>query len=79
MTMDVAVFGAAGSMGTRVYFVTNPAHPPIYNGETDPEARRDYFGSGKAKQAIVKALMQGPEETSENTAHTNFVEGRSLV
>jgi D-apionate oxidoisomerase len=44
------------------YFVTHPAHPPIYNDETDPEARRDYFGSGKAKQAIVNALMQGPEE-----------------
>ena len=44
------------------YFVTHPAHPPIYNEETDPEARRDFFGSGKAKQAIVNALMQGPEE-----------------
>ena len=44
------------------YFVTHPAHPPIYNDETDPEARRDFFGSGKAKQAIVNALMQGPEE-----------------
>lgn len=44
------------------YFVTHPAHPPIFNDETDPEARRDFFGSGKAKQAIVNALMQGPEE-----------------
>lgn len=44
------------------YFVTHPAHPPIFNDETDPEARRDYFGSGKARQAIVNALMQGPEE-----------------
>lgn len=44
------------------YFVTHPAHPPIFNDETDPEARRDHFGSGKAKQAIVNALMQGPEE-----------------
>jgi len=44
------------------YFVTHPAHPPVFNDETDPEARRDYFGSGKAKQAIVSALMQGPEE-----------------
>ncbi|MGO9111095.1 MAG: phosphogluconate dehydrogenase C-terminal domain-containing protein [Thermoguttaceae bacterium] len=43
------------------YFVTHPAHPPVYNDETDPEARRDFFGSGKAKQAIVCALMQGPE------------------
>ena len=44
------------------YFVTHPAHPPIYNDETDPAARRDYFGGGKARQAIVNALMQGPEE-----------------
>jgi D-apionate oxidoisomerase len=44
------------------YFVTHPAHPPVFNDETDPEARRDFFGSGKAKQAIVSALMQGPEE-----------------
>jgi D-apionate oxidoisomerase len=44
------------------YFVTHPAHPPVFNDEMDPEARRDFFGSGKAKQAIVNALMQGPEE-----------------
>lgn len=44
------------------YFVTHPAHPPVFNDEVDPEARRDFFGSGKARQAIVNALMQGPEE-----------------
>lgn len=44
------------------YFVTHPAHPPVFNDETDPEARRDFFGSNLAKQAIVCALMQGPEE-----------------
>jgi D-apionate oxidoisomerase len=44
------------------YFVTHPAHPPVFNDETDAEARRDFFGSGKAKQAIVSALMQGPED-----------------
>jgi hypothetical protein len=44
------------------YFVTHPAHPPVFNDETNPEARRDFFGSGIAKQAIVCALMQGPEE-----------------
>ncbi len=43
------------------YFVTHPAHPPIFNDETDPECRRDFFGSGKARQAIVSALMQGPD------------------
>lgn len=42
-------------------FVTHPAHPPIFNDEQDIEARRDYFGSGLAKQSIVSALMQGTE------------------
>lgn len=45
-----------------VYFVTHPCHPPIFNDETDPEAKRDYFGGLKAKQGIVSALMQGPDE-----------------
>lgn len=44
------------------YFVTHPAHPPLYNDETDVDARRDFFGSGLARQAIVNALVQGPEE-----------------
>ncbi|MDQ3813854.1 MAG: NAD(P)-binding domain-containing protein [Armatimonadota bacterium] len=44
------------------YFVTHPAHPPVFNDETDWDARRDFFGSGLAKQALVCALMQGPEE-----------------
>jgi hypothetical protein len=43
------------------YFVTHPCHPPVVNDETDPEARRDFFGAIKAKQNIVCALMQGPE------------------
>lgn len=43
------------------YFVTHPCHPPVVNDETDPEARRDFFGAIKAKQHIVCALMQGPE------------------
>ena len=44
------------------YFVTHPCHPPIFNDETDAEAKRDFFGGVKAKQSIVCALMQGPEE-----------------
>src|SRR5918993_774371 len=43
------------------YFVTHPCHPPVVNDETDPEAKRDFFGAIKAKQHIVCALMQGPE------------------
>jgi D-apionate oxidoisomerase len=43
------------------YFVTHPCHPPVLNDETDPEAKRDYFGGIKAKQHIVCSLMQGPD------------------
>ncbi|WP_118134482.1 phosphogluconate dehydrogenase C-terminal domain-containing protein [Oceanicella sp. SM1341] len=44
------------------YFVTHPCHPPIFNDETDMAAKRDHFGGIAAKQGIVNALMQGPEE-----------------
>jgi len=43
------------------YFITHPCHPPIYNDEVTPEAKADHFGGIAAKQAIVCALMQGPE------------------
>ncbi len=55
----------AGEMPERAdvtYFVTHPCHPPIFNDETTPEAKRDFFGGVGAKQHIVCALMQGPEE-----------------
>ena len=42
-------------------FVAHPCHPPIFNDETDLEAKRDYFGGIKAKQAIVCALLRGDE------------------
>ena len=28
-------------------FVAHPCHPPIFNDETDMEAKRDYFGASK--------------------------------
>lgn len=43
------------------YFVTHPCHPPLFNDETEAEARNDHFG-GIAKQHVVCALMQGPED-----------------
>lgn len=43
------------------YFVTHPCHPPIFNAETDMLAKRDFFGGEHAQQAIVCAMMQGPE------------------
>ena len=54
----------AGELPARediTYFVTHPCHPPIFNDETDPKAKTDYFGGVYAKQNIVCALMQGPE------------------
>lgn len=44
------------------YFITHPCHPPIFNDETEPAAKADHFGGIAAKQHIVNALMQGPEE-----------------
>lgn len=57
------------------YFVTHPCHPPIFNDETETPAKRDFFGGIAAKQAIVSALMQGPEEhfaVGEEIARTIF-------
>ena len=42
-------------------FVTHPCHPPIFNDETDPAAKTDYFGGVAAKQAIVCAVQNGSE------------------
>lgn len=45
-------------------YVTHPTHPPLYDllDEPDIEARRDYWGGGKAHQAIVFAVAWGDEE-----------------
>ena len=43
------------------YFMSHPCHPPIWNDETEMEAKRDYFGGIAAKQGIVNCLIQGPE------------------
>ncbi len=64
ITLDAAA-PFAGHLPDRpdlVYFVAHPCHPPIFNDETTPEGRKDYFGGGAAKQSITSALMQGPEE-----------------
>jgi D-apionate oxidoisomerase len=53
------------------YFICHPCHPPIVNDETDPEARLDFFGAIKAKQHVVCALMQGPED--------DYAEGEEIV
>jgi len=54
----------AGELPERAditYFVTHPCHPSIFRYEPTREAQKDYFGGVKAQQAIVCALMQGPE------------------
>jgi len=54
--------GELPARGDVTYFVTHPCHPPLFDDETDPEARADFFGGVRARQHIVCALMQGPEE-----------------
>jgi D-apionate oxidoisomerase len=49
-------------------FVAHPCHPSVFNDETDLEAKRDYFGGLKARQAIVCALLRG------NEAHYDLAE-----
>ena len=67
-TMVIALDAAApfaGHLPARpdlTYFVTHPCHPPIFNDETELDAKADHFGGLKAKQHIVNALMQGPDE-----------------
>jgi hypothetical protein len=64
MVLDAAA-PFAGHLPQRkdlTYFVTHPCHPPIFNDETEMAAKLDRFGGIAAKQHIVNALMQGPEE-----------------
>ncbi len=55
----------AGEMPARsnvTYFVTHPCHPSVFNYEDSADKQSDFFGGVLAKQHIVCALMQGPEE-----------------
>jgi len=80
-TLLVALDAAApyaGEMPDRPdlwYFVTHPCHPPVISDETDPRAQKDFFGGVYAKQHIVCALQQGPEEAyalGEQVARTIY-------
>ena len=58
-------------------FVTHPTHPMLYSllEEESPEARRDYWGGGLARQALVFAVGWGDEgraETVEQLAMDMF-------
>jgi hypothetical protein len=54
--------GILPERGDITYFITHPCHPPVFNDETDPRAQHDWFGGEYARQSIVCALHQGPEE-----------------
>ncbi len=63
ITLDPAV-AFAGGLPPRddvSYFVTHPCHPNVFEHLETAEERDDFFGGIHARQAIVCALMQGPE------------------
>jgi len=44
------------------FFASHPCHPSVFNWEPIETDHYDYFGGIGAKQSIVCALIQGPEE-----------------
>lgn len=64
VTLDpaAAVGGHLPKREDITYFVSHPTHPSVFNWEEDKKRHFDYFGGITARQAIVCALMQGPEE-----------------
>lgn len=63
VTLDPAA-AHAGELPDRddvSYFVTHPCHPNIFDHFETSAERDDFFGGVHARQAIVCALMQGPE------------------
>ena len=64
ITLDPAA-AHAGELPERediTYFVTHPCHPNVFDHFATEQERDDFFGGVHARQAIVCALMQGPEE-----------------
>jgi len=73
VTLDpaAAVGGHLPARKDISYFVSHPTHPSVFNWEPDQKKHFDYFGGITARQAIVCALMQGPEhhyKTGEDLA-----------
>lgn len=67
ITLDPAA-AHAGDLAAREdisYFVTHPCHPNVFDHFATADERDDFFGGVHARQAIVCALMQGPEEHYE--------------
>lgn len=64
MMLDPAV-AHAGRLPQRddiTYFVTHPCHPNVFDHFDTRAEREDFFGGAGARQAIVCALMHGPEK-----------------
>ena len=67
MGLDPAA-GYAGVFPDRAditYFAAHPCHPPLFMEELTREAQTDWFGGYHARQSVVCALIQGPEEHYE--------------
>lgn len=63
MTLDPAA-AHAGELPKRAditYFVSHPCHPSVFDHFKTEAEIADFFGGTHARQAIVCALMQGPE------------------
>lgn len=63
VTLDPAA-AHAGELPERPdisYFVSHPCHPSVFDHFETQQERDDFFGGTYARQAIVCALMQGPE------------------
>ena len=64
ITLDPAA-AHAGELPVRAdisYFVSHPCHPSVFDCFQTEAEINDFFGGTHARQAIVCALMQGPEE-----------------
>jgi hypothetical protein len=63
MTLDPAAAhaGQLPRRGDISYFVSHPCHPSVFDHFETEREREDFFGGTHARQAIVCALMQGPE------------------
>ena len=64
MTLDPAAAhaGAFPARSDISYFVSHPCHPNVFDHFQTEAEINDFFGGTDARQAIVCALMQGPEE-----------------
>jgi hypothetical protein len=58
----VAHAGALPARADISYFVSHPCHPNVFDHFPTERERDDFFGGTHARQAIVCALGQGPEE-----------------